>query len=239
MLAACGIGDSIKENYPLVSASGSGSQTSYVYRAAGETVPQVAAKLADQKHPEQQSEQSGDRMFLVYPDEIINLQKSPDNPADTLIEVDSKSYVQHNYNPSFLEGYLLASVIGSLFDHGKYSGGDYRGYSSKDTYQPQTKYRTPTEQDKKAAPPVTVNKTGSIFKRSKTADSTAVGSGSSDSGSTSSKVGKILRNDKSSSSLGSGSSSKSSSKSSGGVLKKKSYSAPKVKMGRSKITRRR
>lgn len=234
MLAACSVSDSVKEQYPLESVNGSGSQTSYVYRAAGESVPEVAAKLVEQRTPEQQSEQSNERMFLVYSDELIQIQQATDNPEDSLIEIDSKEYVQQNYNMSFLEGYLLASVLNDLFDHGKYGSGTYRGYTTKDVYAPQQTYRTPTDQDKKVAPPVTVNKSGSIFKRSKTADSTAASAGgsSSSSSSSSSTVGKIITK-------GSSSSSSSSSSKSSSVLKKKSYSVPKVKVGRSKITRRR
>lgn len=231
MLAACGLSDSVREQYPLESVNGSGSATSYVYRAAGETVPEVAASLAAQRTPEQQSETSDERMFLVYSDEVVHLQQAPDNPADTLIEIDSTEYVRQNYSMSFLEGYLLASLLDDLFDHGKYGKGSYRGYSTKDVYKPQQTYRTPTDADKKIAPPVTVNKTGSIFKRSKTADSTAASSGGSGASpsSPSSTFGKIITKDGGSSSSGS----------SGSVLKKKSYSAPKVKKGRSKITRRR
>lgn len=224
MLAACAISDTVKEQYPLESVNGSGSQTSYVYRAADQTVPEVAKQLIDKKKPEQQSEESTERMFLVYSDEVIHLQKAPDDPADTLIEVDSKEYVRNNYSSSFLEAYLLASVLDDLFDHGRYGKGSYRGYSQKDVYKPQGTYHVPTDQDLKKAPPMTVNRTGSIFKRSKNADSSAVGTGS---GSSSGKTGKVVTG---------GSSSDSSKKS---VFTKPKKSAPKIRKGSGRISRRR
>ncbi|TCM93301.1 uncharacterized protein DUF4247 [Paenibacillus sp. BK033] len=225
MLAACAISDTVKEQYPLESVNGSGSQTSYVYRAADQTVPEVAKQLIDKKKPEQQSAESTERMFLVYSDEVIQIQQAPDDPSDSLIEIDSKEYVRNNYSSSFLEGYLLASVLSDLFDNGKYGHGNYRGYTQKDVYKPQTTYHKPTDQDLKKAPPMTVNRTGSILKRSKNADSTAVGSGSSSS---TGKTGKVITG---------GSSSSSSKKSS--VFTKPKKSAPKIRMGSGRISRRR
>ncbi|WP_167279514.1 DUF4247 domain-containing protein [Paenibacillus lupini] len=223
MLAACAISDTVKEQYPLESVNGSGNQTSYVYRAADQTVPEVAKQLVDKKKPEQQSAESTERMFLVYNDEVIQIQQAPDDPADTLIEIDSKEYVRNNYSSSFLQGYLLASVLNDLFDHGRYGKGTYRGYSSKDTYKPKTTYHAPTAQDLKKAPPVTVNRTGTIFKRSKNADSSAVGSGSGSSGST----GKVVTG------------GSSSSKKSGSVFTKPKKSTPKIRKGSGRISRRR
>jgi hypothetical protein len=225
LLAGCSSSNTIKEQYPLESVNGSGSQTSYVYRAAGQTVPETAKLLIEQRKPQQQSKDDTERMFLVYSDEIIHLQKASDVPADTLIEVDSKEYVRQNYSPGFLEGYLLASVLGNLFDNGRY-GGDYRGYSSRDTYQPKTTYHKPTDTEKKLAPPMTVEKSGSIFRRSKGTDSTAARSGSSTG---SSSKGKITR--------GSGDGSSSS----GGFFSKapKKYKPPRMSSGRGRIGRRR
>ncbi|WP_217593081.1 DUF4247 domain-containing protein [Cohnella sp. GbtcB17] len=179
LLSACGSSPNVKETYPLESVSGSGSQTSYVYRAAGETVQEVAAALEAKKKPEQVSKDDPDHMFLVYSDQIIHVQKDPNKPEDSLVEVDSKEYVRQNYSPSFLEGYLLASLIGNLFDssRGGYYG-DYRGYGSQKSYPPTTgSYRTPTVSDQKVAPPLTVDKKGSIFKRGGKSDSgSSVGS---------------------------------------------------------------
>lgn len=225
MLAACAISDTVKEQYPLESVNGSGSQTSYVYRAADQTVPEVARQLIDKKKPEQQSAESTERMFLVYSNEVIHLQQADDDPADTLIEVDSKEYVQNNYSSSFLQGYLLASVLDDLFDHGRYGKGSYRGYSQKDVYKPKSTYHVPTDQDVKKAPPMTVNRTGQIFKRSKNADSTAVGTGSGKS--SSGKTGRVVT----------GGSSYDSSKKS--VFTKPKRTAPKIRMGSGRISRRR
>src|SRR5690606_2237209 len=96
MLAGCAQGFTLNEQYPLVSASGAGSESSYVYRAAGESVPEVAKALAEQRKPDQQSEESLERMFLVYSDAIIQVQQDPDRPEDTLIEVSTKEYARQN-----------------------------------------------------------------------------------------------------------------------------------------------
>jgi len=237
LLSACG-SLNIKDTYPLESVSGSGSDTSYVYRAANATVPEVAKELSDQKKPQQMSKEDPDHMFLVYSDQIIHLQKDENKPEDTLIEVDSKSYVQHNYSPSFLEGYLMASLIGSLFDMSRgYGGyGDYRGYSSRDVHPPSSgSYHAPTASERKAAPPITVNRTGSIFKRSDTGDTPGkAGSGGlfsrkTDSGSSSSSVGSITRG-----------SSGSAKKSSSGWFTPRKSKAPSTRIGGfGRISRRR
>lgn len=237
LLSACGTVN-VEQSYPLESVNGSGNSTSYVYRAAGETVPEVASELAAQKKPQQQSPEDEERMFLVYSDQVIHVQKDPNNPEDTLIEVDSTEYVRQNYSPSFLEGYLLASLIGSLFDNvprGSY--GDYRGYGSQTTNPPKTgTYRAPTASDTKAAPPMTVSKKGSIFKRVTGGDSAGVGSDGvfgkkkQDSSSGTGTTGSITRNKN-------GSSGKSGSS---GWLSPRKSGSPKTKIGGSgRITRRR
>lgn len=176
LLSACGA-PAVSEKYPLESVNKDGSQTSYVYRAAGETVPEVAAKLAGQRQPQQISPDNDERMFLVYSEQWYHLQRDSDKPEDTLIEVDSTEYVRHNYNPSFLEGYLTAALVGSLFDMmGSY--GEYRGYNQRDVYKPGSSYHAPTASEKKAIPPITVQGKGYITKRGSAAD----GAGSPRSG---------------------------------------------------------
>lgn len=231
LLAACGgINETIKDTYPLESVSGSGSQTSYVYRAEGKTVPEVADELVKSSKPDQQSDEAEDRMFLIYSDRIVQLQKDEKKPEDTLVEVDSKEYVRNNYSMSFLEGYLLASLLSDLFDNGRYGGGSYRGYSDRDVYKPKTgSFRTPTVEDKKAIPPMTVERKGSIFKRSKDANSSQPGSGGSifsKSPEKSSSTGKITRDS-------SGSSKKSS------WLSPRKSSKPKTRVGLGRISKRR
>lgn len=227
LLTACSISDTVKEQYPLESVNGSGKETSYVYRAADRTVPDLASELSEQRKPDQQSEESTERMFLVYSNEIIHLEQAPDNKDDTIIEVSSKEYVRQNYSSGFLQGYLVASVLGDLFGNSN-STGSYRGYSSKDNYKPQSTYRAPTVDDKKIAPPMTVNRTGSIFKRSKDSGSSISSTDSSSKSSTSSTIGKIIRGEDS-----------NKTKQSDTVFKKSKTTKPKVKMGRSRITRRR
>jgi hypothetical protein len=187
---------SIEHSYPLESVDRSGSGTSYVYRAAGKSVPEVAAELAAERKPDQMSAENPERMFLVYGNEWYHLQQDPEKPEDTLIEVDSEEFVRQNYNPGFLEGYLLASLIGEIFDDVR-GYGDYRGYSNRDIYKPKGEYRAPTSAEKKAIPPMTVDRKGTIFKRGKTDPGTSakVGDGGSawERGKTS--VGKIIRGD--------------------------------------------
>ncbi|USB31583.1 DUF4247 domain-containing protein [Paenibacillus sp. YPG26] len=225
LLAGCG-SPNVKENYPLESVNRSGNSTSYVYRAAGEKVPQVAAGLIAAQEPDQKSPENEERMFLVYDKEYYHLQKDPDKPEDTLIEVDSEEYVRSNYDSSFLQGYLTATLIGSLFD--SFGGhGSYRGYSSRDTYKPKQDYHAPTKADKKAAPPLTVDKKGTITKRGGSGSSSgSVGGDTRRSGTDSSK-GSITRNkDRGSSGSGSYSSPK------------RSITKPKTRSGSGGITRR-
>ncbi|WP_392397661.1 DUF4247 domain-containing protein [Paenibacillus tuaregi] len=222
LLAGCGT-PNVKENYPLESVNREGNSTSYVYRAAGEKVPEVAADIIAEREPDQKSPVNDDHMFLVYGKEYYHLQKDPKKPEDTLIEVDSEQYVKNNYDSSFLQGYLAASLIGSLFD--TFGGhGSYRGYSSKDTYKPKQDYHAPTKDDKKAAPPLTVEKKGSITRRGGSGSS---GGSSYDGSSGSGSRGSITRNKD-----GSGSSSGSYSS------PKKSITKPKTRSGSGGITRR-
>lgn len=230
LLSGCGIGSpNVKETYPLESVNRDGSATSYVYRAADQTVPEVAKELSDEKKPDQISKEDPERMFLVYGNEYYHLQKDPKKETDTLIEVDSQEYVQRNYDSSFLKGYLTAVIIGHLFDSFGGGSGGYRGYASRDIYQPkQGTYHAPTTSDKKIAPPLTVEKKGSIFRRGTKNSDTSVGSN-----------GSIFdrKKDSSNSSKGSISQGKTGS---GGLFDspKKSYTKPKTRIGSGKITRR-
>lgn len=176
LLVACGQVN-IAEQFPLESVTEDGNQTSYVYRAEKTTVPEAAKLLADKQRPEQMSKEDTERMFLVYSNQIIQIQQDQEFPEDSLIEVASKEYVQKNYDRSFLEMYLTYKIVDSMFDSLK-SIGKYRGYSDRKTYTPAKPNHAPTKEDLKKAPPITVDKKGSIFKRGSSKDST-VGSGGS------------------------------------------------------------
>ena len=115
LLSGCGA-PNIKDTYPLESVNRDGNATSYVYRAADKSVPDVAGELIAANTPDQSSPEDTERMFLVYGDEYYHLRQDPQKPTDTLIEIDSKEYVQRNYDSSFLQGYLTAVLIGNLFD---------------------------------------------------------------------------------------------------------------------------
>ncbi|MCM3171745.1 DUF4247 domain-containing protein [Paenibacillus sp. MER 99-2] len=224
LLSACGA-PTVQDTYPLESVSGSGNTTSYVYRAAERTVPEVAQELSEQRQPDQISAESTERMFLVYQDQYYHLQQDPDKAEDTLIEVDSKEYVRQNYDSSFLQGYLTATLIGNLFDSfGGGGNGKYRGYTNKDTYKPSGgTYRAPTSNDKKLAPPITVDRKGSITRRGGDTD-TSVGSG-----------GGLFSRKKEPSS------GKIDRGKSGGLFDspKSSYKKPKTRVGGGRIMRRR
>ncbi|MGM1044637.1 MAG: DUF4247 domain-containing protein [Bacillota bacterium] len=166
LLSGCGAPPDVKASYPLESVNRDGNLTSYVYRAADKSVPVVAADLSEENKPDQISPESNERMFLVYGNEYYHLQQDPEKPEDTLIEIDSKEYVQRNYDSNFLQGYLTAVLISDLFDSLGRSGGGYRGYTSKDVYKPKEgNYRKPTDNDKKVAPPLTVDRSGKISRR--------------------------------------------------------------------------
>lgn len=162
--------------YPLVSVSRNSSETSYLYRAANKTVPAVARQLSGQKKPEQVSRTDNRQMFLAYPGELYNLQKDNKHPADTLIEVSNKAFVQDHYSASFLKGYLSAVLLDRLFQFGKDAVGGYRGYTGgAGTVQKRTPvYKPATAKDKKIVPPITRQTTGSIIRRGSTRSSNSL-----------------------------------------------------------------
>ncbi|WP_018133194.1 DUF4247 domain-containing protein [Effusibacillus pohliae] len=164
LLTGCG-SNPVGSLYPLESVTQKGAKTSRVYRAENMTVPEVAQELAEQRKPQEMSRQDPERMFLIYPDELYHLQRDPQKPGDTLIEVDSKEFVRNNYSPGFLEGYILGSILDDLFDSHKHHPGSYRGYTSRDIYKPNVPYHTPTPEEKKQFPPLTKPGTGSIIRR--------------------------------------------------------------------------
>lgn len=230
LLSGCG-NSKVDVNYPLESVSRDGDSTSYVYRAAGQTVPVVAEQLSDQRTPQEMSVQDPERMFLVYDNELIQVQQDPEKKEDTLIEVDSDKYVARNYDSSFLQGYLTASIISNLFNSfgGYHYGGSYRGYTTYNTYKPTIQYKKPTAQDIKQAPPLTVNKSGSIFKR-----------GTSSSSKRSKDSGSIFNRGSSSSNGSSGTINRGSrsDSSSGGFFSPSRSSKPKTSSGSGKIRKR-
>lgn len=222
VLSGCG-SPNVSDTYPLESVNKDGSETSYVYRAAGKSVPDVAEELKDQRNPDQISKEDPDHMFLVYSDEWIHVMKDEKKPEDSLIEVDSEEYVQRNYNPSFLEAYVIGSIVGDLFDSfgGKHYG-SYRGYSSYDKYKPTKQYHTPSASEKKSIPPMTVERTGSIFKRGSTSGT----SKSDDSGGFFSKK------------KSSGSITKNKGSTWGSSYSPSKSKAPRTKSGSGRITKR-
>lgn len=152
--AGCNAGDTagfIKGNYSLENVEGQGAAQQKVYRAAGQTVPAVAKEIAAEQQPQEMSKEDENSMFLVYSNHVVHVQKDPDNAEDALVELNTHEYVRQHYDPSFLNGFLAASVISSLFGsgwrsrpHGGYYGyGRYR-YERRYGTAPGGGYRTPT-----------------------------------------------------------------------------------------------
>ncbi|HJV45813.1 MAG TPA: DUF4247 domain-containing protein [Bacillota bacterium] len=240
LLSGCGSSSPVSaNNYPLVSISEQGNQKSRVYRAENQSVPDVAHALADEVTPKEISKDDPDRMFLVYPDEWYHVQRDPQKAEDTLIEVSNQEFVRQNYNPSFLQGYITAQIINGIFDLLK-SGkqyGDYRGYGTRDIYHPSSggNYHVPSTQEKKATPPLTVPKSGSIVKRSDKAPSTSTPPSTSGNGSSVGSEGDVTKKGTINKSGGSDPTPKSSN-----LSPPKSNSPPKTKVGSSgSISKRR
>ncbi|NQX68151.1 DUF4247 domain-containing protein [Paenibacillus alba] len=185
LLTACGAdaGRYVKDQYPLVSVDGKGSDLSRVYSVEGKSVPAVATEIAAKESPKEKSKESEDQMFLVYNDKVINIQKDPKDSSNTLVQIDSIQYAKTHYDSSFLQGYLTATLLQSLFggswfnNRGSY---DYRGYTRTPTYNAGPgKTTTPATDTSKDKKPTTSDRTGT-FKTG-----TGSGAGSPNTGSSS------------------------------------------------------
>jgi hypothetical protein len=169
LIGCSNAGNYIKDTYPLVDVLGKGKDNAKVYAAENKDVPTVAKELAEKEAPKEKSKESTDKMFLVYKEKIINIQKDPATEKNSLIEIDSIQYAKDNYGSSFLQGYLTASILQSVMGGGWFSdnrASDYRGYSSssKDTNSPTIK-----SDDKK---PTTSERAGSFSSKSRTKSKT-------------------------------------------------------------------
>jgi hypothetical protein len=121
LLAGCGggVAAAIENQYPLESVvEGEAGSTSKVYRVANQTVPEVAKTLAKQDKPKETSKEDPERMFLVYDNQLVHLMRDIEAPEDTLVEISNKEFVRRHYNTSFLEAYLMYSVVSNLFGMG-------------------------------------------------------------------------------------------------------------------------
>lgn len=184
----------IKDEYPLVSVEGKGTNLSKVYLVEGKNVPAVATELAAKESPKEKSKESEDQMFLVYSDKVINIQKDPSESKNTLVQVDSIEYAKTHYDSSFLQGYLTATLLQSLFggnwfnNKGSY---DYRGYTRTPTYNAgngnATAPTTDTSKDKK---PTTSDRTGTFKSGTANPSSGSSSTARKNDGSTPNKVTK-------------------------------------------------
>jgi hypothetical protein len=170
LLAGCGADSYVSKNYQLESASQQGQALQKIYRAENKSVPEVARELEEAEKPEEVSKESTQEMFLVYSDRLIHLQQDVNRPQDTIIEVDDRQFVKDNYDPSFLEGYLLAStldrIFGSDWHFGKGHYGHYRGYESDPNYKPNPPTGPPVSKKTSLDIPKTVTGSGSFTRRS-------------------------------------------------------------------------
>lgn len=252
LLAGCGdAGSYVKDNYSLIDVQGQGKSTAKVYVVEGKDVPSVAKELAQQEKPSEISKESLDNMFLVYDNKIVNVQKDPSNEANTLVELDSIEYAKQNYDSSFLQGYLTASILQSVLGGGWFNssrGYDYRGYTSSKRYDDYGKYQAapypagssgtkspaqsqqPTTSDRKGSFTTTPPKSGSASTAppaaSGSTSTTTPKSGSSvttppKSSSSSSSSSNIRRNDGSKPTYKAPTSSKPSTSSRSGSFKRK------------------
>ncbi|MDR6548910.1 DUF4247 domain-containing protein [Paenibacillus qinlingensis] len=196
LLTACGAdaGRYIKDEYPLVSVDGKGSNMSKVYAVEGKNVPTVANELAAKETPKEKSKESEDQMFLVYKDKVINIQKDPSDSKNTLVQLDSIEYAKSHYDSSFLQGYLTATLLQSLFGGGwnsnKGSSYDYRGYTKTPTYKAGTGTTTPSTGTSKETKPTTSDRTGGFTSGAANPSSGSSSTTRKNDGSTTNKVTK-------------------------------------------------
>ncbi|MGZ4164441.1 MAG: DUF4247 domain-containing protein [Tumebacillaceae bacterium] len=186
LLTGCGMDTAshyVKDQYQFESVDGAGSQQQKIYRAANQTVPDTANQIAGQNKPDEMSAKNDENMFLVYPDSVIHVQQDPDKKEDALVEVDTKEYVKQHYDPSFLEGYLAASLISNMFGSNWRSipHGDYRGYNdykyrypsgSSGSKTPSGSYKAPTTPNSGSSggfvkPPSSSKGSGKVIRRKK------------------------------------------------------------------------
>lgn len=174
LLAGCSSAASyVKEQYPLVDVQGKGKDTAKIYAAEGKDVPTVAKEIAAEEKPRETSKESKDQMFLVYDDKIVNLQKDPQNEANTLVEIDTIQYAKNNYDSSFLQGYVTATLLQSMFGGSWYqrdSSSDYRGYgtakSTNGSYS--SGQNAQTSPSSSGTKPTTTERTGTFGSKSTT-----------------------------------------------------------------------
>lgn len=209
VLTACGdAGNYIKQNYSLIDVQGQGKSTAKIYSVDGKDVPTVAKEIAEQEKPEEISKESAEQMFLVYNNKIVNVQKDTENEGNTLVQVDSIEYAKEHYDSSFLEGYIAATMLQSLFGSGwSNRGTDYRGYTSTKTYTDSSKNAGTVGKSETKQTPTTSSRTGSFTTSGSAGKSSGSVSKPSGSTSKSSSSSSIRKND------GSTPSFKSSSKS--------------------------
>ncbi|MEK3724195.1 DUF4247 domain-containing protein [Paenibacillus sp. FSL H8-0034] len=171
LLVGCSdAGNFVKDNYSLVDVQGQGKTTAKVYSVEGKDVPTVSNEIAANEKPKEMSKESLDQMFLVYNSRIINVQKDPNKENTTLVEIDSIEYAKENYDSSFLQGYVAASVLQSLlgsgWSSGNRSGSDYKGYRTTQRYDDYGKYQQPAAKPQaspKSTPvPTTTDRKGSF-----------------------------------------------------------------------------
>jgi hypothetical protein len=178
-LAGCGqdMEGFIKNEYQLVDVQGSGNNMQKVYRAPNSTVPEVAKQIAKQDKPDEISAENDERMFLVYGDRIVHVQQDPQKKEDVLVEVDTKQFVREHYDPSFLEGFLAASLITSMFGSNwrSYPHTGYSGYGDSYKYKdprtspgytvPKTPYTNPGGGSGSYTPPKSSKGTGRVIRK--------------------------------------------------------------------------
>ncbi|MBP1154763.1 MULTISPECIES: DUF4247 domain-containing protein [unclassified Paenibacillus] len=181
LLAGCGDASNyIKENYSLIDVQGQGKDTSKIYSVFGKDVPTVAKELAENEPPSEISKEAEDQMFLVYDNKIINVQKDPESENSTLVQLDSIEYAKDHYDSSFLQGYVTATLLQSLFGGGwSGGGGNYRGYTSTKRYEDYGKHQSAPAPSHTATPVPSSTERKGTFTTSPSSSSASKSSGQS------------------------------------------------------------
>ncbi|QQE76886.1 DUF4247 domain-containing protein [Alicyclobacillus sp. SO9] len=136
LVSGCSPHSTISNKFPLVNVvQDNQGNTSKVYEAANETVPQVAQWLKKKNKPKEISKVDAKRMFLLYRSDLVQIEQDPKSPQNSLIEVSSQQFVKDHYDHSFLAGYLTASILDNMFGWHRYrsypAGMGYDGYVTR------------------------------------------------------------------------------------------------------------
>jgi len=142
-----GIDEYVANTYPLydtIASTENSDQYARVYVAENQDIASISSELQNHETPTEMSEITEGKQVFIYDNQFVTLTESEENASDTMIEVAEEEFVRDNYNPSFFQGYLLASLIGNMFGNNWSSSRNqqcqsspercYGGYTSSGSY---------------------------------------------------------------------------------------------------------